>query len=61
MAKHESADKLQRLDPSGAENDYLRILGERMRDLRARRGVACKAALDRPGDRQPLARGGVRG
>lgn len=43
MAKNENAEKLQRPDLSAAENDYLRILGERIRDLRARRGMTRKA------------------
>ncbi|MCX7177535.1 MAG: helix-turn-helix transcriptional regulator [Proteobacteria bacterium] len=42
MAKNDSSDKLQRPDLSAAENDYLRILGERIRDLRARRGMTRK-------------------
>ncbi len=42
MAKDENADKLQRPDLSADENDYLRILGERVRDLRARHGMTRK-------------------
>lgn len=41
MAKNDS-DKLQRPDLSAAENDYLRILGERIRELRARHGMTRK-------------------
>jgi XRE family aerobic/anaerobic benzoate catabolism transcriptional regulator len=43
MPKNESPEKLQRPDLSVAENDYLRILGERIRDLRARHGMTRKA------------------
>lgn len=42
MAKNDSAEKLQRPDLSAAENDYLRILGERVRELRARHGMTRK-------------------
>ncbi|MCX7171887.1 MAG: helix-turn-helix transcriptional regulator [Proteobacteria bacterium] len=43
MPKNDSADKLQRPDLSAAENDYLRVLGERIRELRARHGMTRKA------------------
>lgn len=42
MASIDSAEKLQRPDLSADENDYLRILGERVRDLRARHGMTRK-------------------
>lgn len=41
MARNDS-DKLQRPDLSAAENDYLRVLGERIRVLRARHGMTRK-------------------
>ena len=42
MARNDSAEKLQRPDLSAAENDYLRILEERIRVLRARHGMTRK-------------------
>ncbi|MBI3524363.1 MAG: helix-turn-helix transcriptional regulator [Betaproteobacteria bacterium] len=36
------ADKLQRPDLNADENDYLRILGERVREMRARHGMTRK-------------------
>lgn len=40
--KNDTADRLQRPDLSLEENDYLRMLGERIRELRARRGMTRK-------------------
>ena len=42
MTGNENANKLQRPDLSADENDYLRILGERVRELRARQGMTRK-------------------
>ncbi|MEK7737462.1 MAG: helix-turn-helix transcriptional regulator [Pseudomonadota bacterium] len=42
MTGNENANKLQRPDLSADENDYLRILGERVRELRARHGMTRK-------------------
>lgn len=42
MARSTSAERLKRPDLSADENEYLRALGERIRDLRARRGMTRK-------------------
>jgi len=39
MARNENAERLQRPDLSADDNEYLRMLGERIRELRARRGM----------------------
>lgn len=49
MASTPRADKLQRPDRTVPENEYLHMLGERIRELRARRGMTRKMLAQQSG------------